>query len=97
MLPSLARPRDTTAPPKKKAKDTISGIIADWESCRKPTLLAAASSATFSNADEDSMVKIGGILSDNEIDHVEYKALAKEPTKIQKGRNLKAKIVIFFL
>ena len=43
------------------------------------------------------MVKIGGILSDNEIDHVEYKALAKESTKIQKGRNLKAKIVIFFL
>ena len=42
------------------------------------------------------MVKIRGILSDNEIDHVERKALVKEPTKIQKGGNLKAKIVIFF-
>ena len=38
------------------------------------------------------MVKIGrGIVSDDELDNVERKALAKEPTKIQKGG--KAKIV----
>ena len=70
----------------------IGGIIANWESRWKPTLPAAASKADFSNADNDSMVKTGGIVSDDEVDNVERKALAKEPTKIQKGG--KAKIVI---
>lgn len=87
--------RDTTAPPKKKAKkDTIAsgGIVADWESHRKPIIPSAtASSADFSNADDHSMVKNGGILSDDEHDDVEREALAKEPTKFQKGG--KAKIV----
>ena len=67
----------------------IGGIIADWESHQKPILSATASSANLSNADDDSMVKIGGIVSDNELDDIEHEALAKEPTKIQKGGNAK--------
>ena len=92
LLHSLAR---DTAPPKKKAKKVamIGGIVADWESRRKPTLPAAATRADFSNADDNSMVKTGGIVGDDEVDNVERKALAKEPTKIQKGG--KVKIVIY--
>lgn len=93
LLRSLDR---DTAPLKKKAKkDAIGGIVADWESRRKPALSATASSTDFSNADDNSMVKIGGIVSDDETDNVERKALVKEPTKILKSG--KAKIVIFFL
>ena len=60
----------------------IGGIVADLESHRKPIPSATASSATLSNVDDDSMVKIGGIVSDDELDDVEREALAKEPTKI---------------
>ena len=67
----------------------IGGIVADWESHRRPIPSATASSANLSNADDDSMVKIGGIVSDDELDDVEREALAKEPTKIQKGGNAK--------
>jgi hypothetical protein len=91
----LSLARDTTAPLKKKAKkDAFGGIVADWESRRKPTLTgpAAASSADSSNTDDNSMVKNRGIVSDDELDNVERKALAKEPTKFQKGG--KAKTVI---
>jgi hypothetical protein len=41
------------------------------------------------------MVKIRGMVSDDELDDLEREALAKEPTKFQKGR--KAKIVDIFL
>ena len=73
----------------------IGGIVADWESHRKPIPSATASSANLSNADDDSMVKIGGIVSDNELDDVKHEALAMEPTKIQKGGN--AKILGLFI
>jgi len=43
------------------------------------------------------MVKIGGIVSDDELDDVEREGLAKEPTKFQKGGNLKAKIVRYLI
>lgn len=85
-----------TAPPKKKAKNLkdaspIGGIVANWDSRWKPTPQASAAS-NVGNADDDSMVNMGGIVSDNELDDVEREALAKEPTKIQKGTG-KAKIV----
>jgi hypothetical protein len=79
--------RDTaaiTAPPKKKARKEIAGIVTDWESHRKPTL-SAATSLTSIDADEDSMIKQGGMVSDGEFDDAEREAIAKGPTAPQKG------------
>lgn len=77
------RSRDT-APPKKKARKEIAGIITDWESHRKPTLSAATSLASI-DADEDSMVKQGGMVSDDEHDNAEREAITKGPIAPQKG------------
>ena len=66
-----------TAPPKKKARKEIAGIITDWESRRK--LTAATSLASF-DADEDSMVKQGGMVSDDECNDAEREAVTKGPT-----------------
>ena len=69
-------PHEPTTPPKKKAQKNIAGIFIDWESHRKPTLSATSSI----DADEDSMVKQGRMVSDDECDDAEHEAIAKGPT-----------------
>ena len=74
-----------SAPPRKKARKEIAGIVTDWESHRKTTL-SAATSLTSIDADEYSMVKQGGMVSDDEHDDAERSAtIAKRPTAPQKG------------
>ena len=74
-------PHEPTTPPKKKAQKNIAGIFIDWESHRKPTLLATSSI----DADEDSMVKQDGMVSDDECDDAEHEVIAKGPILLQKG------------
>ena len=72
------------SPPKKKARKEITGIVTDWESHHK-TMLSAATSLASINTDEDSMVKQGGMVNDDEDDDAECEAITKVPTTPQKG------------